>query len=195
MTLLSVGIDEAGRGPIAGPVVAAAVVLNPESPIEGVTDSKKLSANQRTELSKTIKQHALAYGIGQAEVAEIDQLNILQASLLAMRRAFAEIDLAVDEAWVDGTVDPGLPIATHTLVKGDALRQDIGAASILAKVERDQQMCDYAVQYPEYGFEVHKGYPTKTHLSRLHEAGPCLIHRVSFKPVKSILASELFNNV
>lgn len=177
------GIDEAGRGPLAGPVVAAAVVLNDDRSITGLDDSKRLSESARNRLFKAIKENALDYGIASASPEEIDAVNILQASLLAMKRAFEQITVAVDEAWIDGKQAPDLSCQTHTLVQGDEKMPVIGAASILAKVTRDALMVEYASEFPEYGFERHKGYPTKLHLSKLQEYGPCAIHRRSFGPV------------
>ena len=179
-----IGIDEAGRGPLAGPVVAGAVALNSGAPIAGLADSKRLTPKKRDSLFDEIKRNALAYGIGIADVREIDRHNILQASLLAMRRAYAAAALVADEVWVDGDKDPEISEPTYMLVGGDAKMPAISAASILAKVTRDRMMVDYAETYPQYGFERHKGYPTALHLSRLREHGPCPIHRLSFGPVQ-----------
>lgn len=179
-----IGIDEAGRGPLAGPVVAGAVALNSRVPIAGLADSKRLTPKKRDSLFDEIKRHALAYGIGVADVAEIDTHNILQASLLAMRRAYAAAALVADEVWVDGDQAPEISEPTYTLVGGDDKIPAISAASILAKVTRDRMMVDYAETYPQYGFERHKGYPTALHLARLKEHGPCPIHRLSFGPVQ-----------
>ena len=179
-----IGIDEAGRGPLAGPVVAGAVALNSETPIVGLADSKRLTSKKRDRLFDEIKRSARAYGIGIADVREIDTHNILQASLLAMRRAYAAVALVADEVWVDGDKDPEITEPTYTLVGGDAKMPEISAASILAKVTRDRMMVEYAVTYPQYGFDRHKGYPTSLHLSRLREHGPCPIHRRSFGPVR-----------
>lgn len=192
MEKLIVGLDEAGRGPLAGPVVAAAVVLDSSRTIKGIGDSKQLSLSKRLALFQEIQQHAVASGIALATVEEIDRVNILQASMLAMRRAFSQIDSDIEMAWVDGTVDPDLPCETHTLIKGDSKREDIGAASILAKVTRDRIMRQYASEFPMYGFEKHKGYPTKAHIDSLHQYGPCEIHRRSFAPVREVLESEEF---
>lgn len=178
------GIDEAGRGPLAGPVVAAAVVLDPQSPIDGLDDSKRLDATTRECLFAKIQTHALAVGVGMASVEEIDQLNILQATLLAMRRSYTAMSMEVDSVWVDGNVDPELPVETHTVVRGDRKILEIGAASIVAKVTRDRLMASFAKTYPDYGFEQHKGYPTQLHKHRLKLHGPCGIHRQSFSPVK-----------
>ncbi len=179
------GIDEAGRGPLAGPVVAAAVVLDEANPIEGLGDSKKLSLARREALFVEIQGKAIAYGIGMAEPEEIDERNILQATLLAMRRAYDALNIAVDEVWVDGNQDPGIPALTFTLVGGDGKLPAIGAASILAKVTRDRLMVTFAKTYPQYGFEQHKGYPTPHHLQQLQLHGPCVIHRRSFAPVNN----------
>ena len=181
-----IGIDEAGRGPLAGPVVAGAVALNSRVPIEGLADSKRLSPAKRDQLFDEIQSSALAYGIGLADVDEIDTHNILQASLLAMRRAYKATALIADEVWVDGDKDPGISVPTFTLVGGDAKMPAISAASILAKVTRDRMMAGFAETYPEYGFDRHKGYPTALHLERLREHGPCPIHRLSFGPVRDV---------
>ena len=188
---LLIGIDEAGRGPLAGPVVAGAVALDDSTTISDLTDSKKLNAATRDRLFDEITSTAIAYGIGVASPNEIDSMNILQATLLAMRRAFEDANVTPNEVWVDGNQDPGLPVPTFTLVQGDAKMAAISAASIVAKVTRDRIMFDYAEQYPEYGFERHKGYPTATHLSLLEELGPSPIHRQSFAPVRE-LGSRLF---
>ena len=180
-----VGIDEAGRGPLAGPVVAAAVALNPAAKLQGLADSKKLTALMRDLLYDEIESSAIAYGIGYADAKEIDTHNILQASLLAMRRAYANMNIQADEVWVDGNQDPEIPAPTYTLVGGDGKMPVISAASILAKVTRDRLMVNYATEYPGYGFERHKGYPTALHLARLKALGPCPIHRQSFAPVRT----------
>lgn len=185
-TQILIGIDEAGRGPLAGPVVAGAVALDPQTSIEGLADSKRLTPTKREKLFVEIKRRALGYGIGIADVEEIDSHNILQASLLAMRRAYSNTALIADEVWVDGDKDPGISERTFTLVGGDAKMASISAASILAKVTRDRMMVAYAKTYPEYGFDRHKGYPTSLHLARLREYGPCPIHRVSFGPVRDV---------
>lgn len=181
-----IGIDEAGRGPLAGPVVAGAVALNSSAPIEGLADSKRLTPRKRDWLFDEIRRCALAYGVGVADAQEIDTHNILQASLLAMRRAYDAAALVADEVWVDGDKDPKISEPTFTLVGGDAKMPAISAASILAKVTRDRMMVDYARTYPEYGFDRHKGYPTALHLLRLREYGPCPIHRFSFGPVREV---------
>jgi len=182
------GVDEAGRGPLAGPVVAAAVVLDPSRPIAGLRDSKQLSAAQRRDLAFRIRCDALAFAVAQASVAEIDQLNILQASLLAMRRAILALGRAVDLVLVDGNQLPQIAIAARALVHGDALEPSISAASILAKTHRDALMQELDLQYPNYGFARHFGYPTPGHLARLIELGPCALHRRSFAPVRAALS-------
>ena len=174
------GVDEAGRGPLAGPVCAAAVILQEHLQIPGLTDSKKLTDKKRRELFPIIQQQAIAYGIGLASEAEIDKINILQATFLAMRRALEQLTVLPEIALIDGNreTDFGLPV--KTVVKGDSLSANIAAASILAKVTRDNIMVELAQQYPEYGFEIHKGYGTKAHYEALRTYGPCPIHRRSF---------------
>ena len=181
------GIDEAGRGPLAGPVIASAVVLDPTNKITGITDSKKLSSLTREDLALQIKKSAFAWGIGRAEVAEIDTINILQATLLAMCRAYEQLKVPLELALVDGNQAPRLACRTQTIVKGDAKVQSIGAASILAKVERDRIMKEYAQQHPEYGFDVNFGYYSVEHIDALKKHGPCPIHRKSFRPVADAL--------
>lgn len=180
---LSCGLDEVGRGPLAGPVIAAAVVLDPDHPIQGITDSKQLSPERRLELATAIRYHCSDWTIGKCEPEEIDAVNILQASLLAMQRAFIQLKVNVEWALVDGIHAPHLRCKTHTIIKGDAKVPSIGAASILAKVERDQLMINYHEQYPQYGFRKNMGYPTQEHLRALKNFGPCPIHRRSFRPV------------
>lgn len=174
------GMDEAGRGPLAGPVCAAAVILPKHLQLPGLTDSKKLSDKKRRELVPLIREQALAWGVGFASEAEIDEINILQATFLAMKRAMAQLSLSPELALIDGNreTDFGLPV--HTVVKGDSLSANIAAASILAKVSRDDYMLDMARQYPQYGFEIHKGYGTRAHYDALREFGPCPIHRRTF---------------
>ena len=174
------GVDEAGRGPLAGPVCAAAVILPEHLQIPGLTDSKKLTDKKRRELFPVIQQQAIAYGIGLASEAEIDEINILQATFLAMRRALEQLTVLPEIALIDGNreTDFGLPV--KTVVKGDSLSANIAAASVLAKVTRDNIMVELAQQYPEYGFEIHKGYGTKAHYEALRTYGPCPIHRRSF---------------
>lgn len=183
------GVDEAGRGPIAGPVVAAAVILDPENPIEGVTDSKKLSEKKRFALSEAIKAHALHWAIAQCDVEEIDQLNILHASMLAMSRAVAALPIAPEHVLVDGNRLPELSVPATAIVKGDASEACIGAASILAKVERDRQMLEWHERYPVYDFAKHKAYPTPQHLQLIKAHGVSPIHRRSFRPVKELLVN------
>lgn len=184
------GVDEAGRGPIAGPVVAAAVILDPNHPIEGVTDSKKLSEKKRLVLSEEIKTHALYWAIAQCDVAEIDQLNILHASMLAMSRAVEALPVAPEHVLVDGNRLPALKVPATAIVKGDASEACIGAASILAKVERDRQMLEWHAQYPIYDFAKHKAYPTAAHLACIQTHGVSPIHRRSFRPVREVLAKQ-----
>ena len=180
------GTDEVGRGPLAGDVVAAAVILDPERPIAGLTDSKKLSATRRQQLAEQIKASALAWCVGRASVAEIDELNILQASLLAMERAVAGLQPEPDFVYVDGNHLPRWRYASQAVVKGDALVPAIGAASIVAKVTRDAEMLALDTRFPGYGFAQHKGYPTGAHLAALQKLGPCAIHRRSFAPVAAL---------
>ena len=174
------GVDEAGRGPLAGPVCAAAVILPKGLEIPGLTDSKKLTDKKRRELFPIIKEQAIAYGIGLASHEEIDEINILQATYLAMERALAQLGVKPDIALIDGNraMDFGLPV--RTVVKGDSLSMNIAAASILAKVTRDDMMLELAEKYPEYGFEVHKGYGTKAHYEALRTHGASEIHRKTF---------------
>lgn len=174
------GVDEAGRGPLAGPVCAAAVILPEHLQIPGLTDSKKLTDKKRRELFPMIQEQAVAYGIGLASEQEIDEINILQATFLAMRRALDQLTVRPEIALIDGNreTDFGLPV--KTVVKGDSLSANIAAASVLAKVTRDNIMVELAQQYPEYGFEIHKGYGTKAHYEALRTYGPCPIHRKTF---------------
>ena len=174
------GVDEAGRGPLAGPVCAAAVILPEHLQIPGLTDSKKLTDKKRRELFPIIQEQALAYGIGLASEQEIDEINILQATFLAMRRALDQLSVRPEIALIDGNreTDFGLPV--KTVVRGDSLSANIAAASILAKVTRDNLMVELAKEYPEYGFEIHKGYGTKAHYEALRTYGPCPIHRKTF---------------
>ncbi len=184
------GIDEAGRGPLAGPVIASAVVLDSKNKITGITDSKKLSPATRTQLALQIKDIALAWGIGKADVVEIETMNILQATLLAMVRAYEQLGIPLDLALVDGNQAPRLDCRIQTVVKGDEKVEAIGAASILAKVERDRIMMEYAEQHPEYGFDVNFGYYSEGHINALKKYGPCPIHRKSFRPVADALDIE-----
>ena len=174
------GVDEAGRGPLAGPVCAAAVILPAGLVIEGVNDSKKLSEKKREELFPVICEKALAYGIGWADEREIDEINILQATYRAMKRAVESLPLTADYALIDGNRMPPLAIPGTTIIKGDALSMSIAAASILAKVSRDRVMVQFSREYPQYGFEQHKGYGTAAHVQALREYGPCPLHRQSF---------------
>lgn len=180
------GTDEVGRGPLAGDVVAAAVILDPARPISGLTDSKKLTARRRQQLSQQIKDSASAWCIARASVAEIDRLNILQASLLAMQRAVAGLEVEPRFVYVDGNHLPAWDYRSQAVVKGDLLVPAIGAASILAKVARDTEMLELDQRYPGYGFAQHKGYPTGAHLAALRSLGPCPIHRRSYAPVAAL---------
>ena len=186
MTGLICGIDEVGRGPLAGPVVAAAVILDPVRPIAGLADSKKLSPNKRESLASLIRDQVLDWALGRAEIAEIDQLNILQASLLAMQRAVECLTLTPSHALVDGNKLPKLPCSAEAIIGGDAKEPCISAASIIAKVARDQEMVNMEQQYPGYGFAQHKGYPTRQHLAALSHLGVTPIHRRSFRPVAAL---------
>jgi ribonuclease HII len=180
---LIAGIDEAGRGPLAGPVVAAAVILDPSRPVAGLRDSKLLSARQRDRLAIEIRAHALAWSVGEADVAEIDALNILQATMLAMRRAFEGLAIAPGEAWIDGNRCPELACAMRAIVKGDRDVAVISAASILAKTARDAMLDELDGRFPAYGFAHNRGYGTPEHLAALARHGPCPAHRRSFAPV------------
>lgn len=181
------GVDEAGRGPLAGPVVAAAVMLDPGQPIDGLRDSKKLSAAARERLADAIRERAAAWCVAEASVAEIDQLNILQATMLAMQRAVAGLRRAPDDVWVDGNRCPNWAWRSQAVVKGDDKVAAIAAASILAKTVRDQFMCRLHDEYPAYGFARHMGYGTAAHLDALKTHGACPQHRRSFGPVKLVL--------
>ena len=184
------GVDEAGRGPLAGPVYAAVVVLDPQRPIAGLDDSKKLSPKRREILALAIRERALGFAIASASAAEIDALNILQATFLAMQRAVDGLCFTPAEVWVDGNRAPRWDLPTRCVVGGDATVDAISAASILAKTARDGHMADLARQYPEYGFDRHAGYPTPAHLEALQRHGPCPEHRRSFAPVARYLAHE-----
>lgn len=184
---LIAGIDEVGRGPLAGPVVTAAVILDPANPIEGLADSKKLTEKRREKLEPIIMEKAYAWAIGRAEPEEIDQLNILQATLLAMTRAVESLQVYPEHALVDGIHAPALKCAVTTVIKGDQSEPAIAAASILAKVARDREMVAMEACYPGYGFAKHKGYPTKQHQQALMELGVTAIHRRSFSPVQMAL--------
>jgi len=185
---LVAGVDEVGRGPLVGDVVTAAVILDPKKPIVGLADSKKLSEKKRNELAVLIKQNALSWNIGRANVLEIDQLNILHATMLAMQRAVEGLHIQPEHVLVDGNRCPAWSYRSEAVVKGDALFPQISAASIIAKVTRDDEMLTLHRQYPQYGFAAHKGYPTKAHLAALQEHGPLSCYRQSFKPVQSVLA-------
>ncbi len=185
---LVAGVDEVGRGPLVGDVVTAAVILDPKKPIVGLADSKKLSEKKRNELAVLIKQNALSWNIGRANVLEIDQLNILHATMLAMQRAVTGLHIQPEHVLVDGNRCPAWSYSSQAVVKGDALFPQISAASIIAKVTRDDEMVTLHRQYPHYGFAAHKGYPTKAHLAALQEHGPLSCYRQSFKPVQSVLA-------
>jgi len=181
---LIAGVDEVGRGPLAGPVVTAAVILDPNRPIEGLNDSKKLTEKRREALEPIIKERALAWSLGRAEAEEIDQINILQATLIAMKRAVEGLSIEPIHALVDGNKAPNLSCPVTTIIKGDQSEPAIAAASILAKVARDREMTEMDAQYPGYGLAKHKGYPTKQHQAALIELGVTPIHRRSFKPVQ-----------
>ena len=187
------GVDEAGRGPLVGSVVAGAVVLDPDNPIEGLKDSKKLTAARREYLYEQIMEKAKAWGVGEASPVEIDEINILQATMLAMRRAIEDLTSRLgawpDKALIDGNRCPELPIAAEAIVKGDAKEPAISAASIVAKVTRDRQMMSLHERHPEYGFAQHMGYPTEAHFAALKQYGVCDQHRRSFSPVRKALES------
>ncbi len=185
--MLVAGVDEVGRGPLAGPVVAAAVILDPAKPIEGLADCKKLSEKKREALFEVIKERSLAYAIARCDAQEIDSINILQASLLAMQRAVETLRQQPTKVVVDGIHCPKLSIPMEAIVKGDEKVAEISAASILAKVTRDREMVALHDCFPQYGFAQHKGYPTKLHLAALAEHGPTMYHRRSFGPVKRLL--------
>lgn len=186
---LLAGVDEVGRGPLIGAVIAAAVILDPRRPVEGLTDSKKLSEKRREELDVLIRERALAWAIARAEPEEIDRLNILQASLLAMSRAVEQLAIRPTFVQVDGNKIPRLAIPCEAIVKGDLTVPAIGAASIIAKVARDREMVELDKRYPGYGIAGHKGYPTADHLAALQRLGPTPLHRKSFGPVKKLLVS------
>jgi len=189
MSVLICGVDEAGRGPLCGAVVAAAVILDPAKSIEGLNDSKKLSAKKREQLAELIRRDALAWAVAEASVEEIDRLNILHATMLAMSRAVAALKIQPGEVLIDGNrVPPQLKIPARAIVKGDATEPAISAASILAKTTRDAQLLEMDRRYPEYGFAAHKGYPTAAHLAALAKHGVTPEHRRSYAPVQNILA-------
>ncbi|GAD01404.1 ribonuclease HII [Agarivorans albus] len=181
------GVDEVGRGPLVGDVVTAAVILNPKQPIAGLNDSKKLSEKKRLSLAEEIKQHAIAWAVGRATPQEIDELNILHATMLAMSRAVAALSVTPEFALIDGNREPQLSIPCQAVIKGDGLVAEISAASIIAKVARDQEMIELDARYPDYQFAKHKGYPTALHLEMLEKHGAIAEHRRSFKPVQRVL--------
>ncbi|WBF65845.1 MAG: ribonuclease HII [Candidatus Kinetoplastibacterium crithidii] len=187
-TVISAGVDESGRGSLAGPVYAAAVILDDKYPIKGLADSKLLNKNKRDQLSVIIKEKSLSWAIGISTVEEIDSLNILQATLLAMRRAVLGLNKKPSIALVDGNMSPHLDCLVKTIVSGDRLVQSISAASILAKTERDVEMLRLHSQYPLYCFDQHKGYCTSQHLRLLRLYGPCIFHRRSFSPVREVIS-------
>ena len=187
---LTAGVDEAGRGPLAGPVVAAAVVLDPLFPIDGLRDSKKLSAAHRERLAVLIRERAYAWSVGRADAGDIDRINILQATLLAMARAVAGLPTPPRHVLVDGLHCPRLPCSVEAVVGGDRRIASISAASILAKVTRDAEMVQLDRRYPQYGFRRHKGYPTVEHREALRQHGPCPIHRRTFAPVRSSIEAS-----
>jgi ribonuclease HII len=181
------GVDEAGRGPLAGPVIAGAVILDPEKPIEGLRDSKRLSASRRDELFDQIRERALAWAVGRAEVEEIDRINILQATMLAMSRAVEALQPSADHALIDGNRCPDLSCTSRAIIKGDSKVPAISAASIMAKVTRDREMLDLDMRYPGYGLAQHKGYPSKAHIEALESLGVTPAHRRSYAPVRRII--------
>jgi ribonuclease HII len=181
------GVDEAGRGPLAGAVFAACVVLNPANKIEGISDSKKLSEKKRNKLAYLIKRNSMAWAVASASVEEIDRINILQASLLAMKRAVESLPFLPDKILVDGIHSPKLNLQVQTVIKGDSLVPEISAASILAKTARDAEMYCLHKSFPDYGFNQHKGYPTKKHLEALQVHGISIVHRRSFSPVRKLI--------
>lgn len=185
--ILTAGVDEVGRGPLAGPVVAAAVILDPEKPIAGLADSKKLSEKKREALYPIIKENAICFAVAQASVEEIDRINILQASLLAMQRAIESLDIVPHHVLVDGNKAPRIAMTVDTVIKGDSRVASISAASILAKVDRDRMMREYHERYPEFSFHKHKAYGSKQHMSELQAHGPLPVHRKTFAPVRRLL--------
>ena len=188
---LAAGVDEVGRGPLAGPVVAGAVILNRQRPIAGLRDSKRLGAGRREELAGQIREQAIAYALGRAEVEEVDRLNVLQASFLAMQRAVAALSVRPRIVYVDGNRLPSLPMPAVAVVGGDDKVAQISAGSIIAKTARDAEMTEFARVYPGYGFASHKGYATRQHLDALARLGPSAIHRASFAPVRRARAGRL----
>ncbi|MFT6897087.1 MAG: ribonuclease HII [Paraglaciecola sp.] len=190
MTYYIAGVDEVGRGPLVGDVVTAAVILDPSKPIPGLADSKKLSAKKRDSLFSQITEHALAWSIGRASPQEIDQLNILHATMLAMKRAVEGLSIQPHHVRVDGNRCPHWHYSSEAVIKGDSLFAEISAASIIAKVTRDAEMVALDLRYPAYGFAQHKGYPTKLHMQKLAELGPLAEYRMSFKPVQQSLVNR-----
>ncbi|NOY66152.1 MAG: ribonuclease HII [Gammaproteobacteria bacterium] len=188
--VLTAGVDEVGRGPLAGPVVAAAVILDPDRPIEGLADSKKLSEKKREYLYPIIIERALSYCVAEASVEEIDDINILQASLLAMKRAIEGLDVKPEHVLVDGNKAPDIRISVETIIKGDSKIASISAASILAKVERDRMMVEYHNLYPDFSFHQHKAYGSRQHMAELQEHGPLPVHRKTFAPVRRLLEAD-----
>lgn len=186
------GVDEAGRGPLAGPVYAAAVILHRERPIAGLRDSKKLTEAKRDELAPLIREHCVAWAVAKASEAEIDRLNILQASMLAMKRAVYQLSTIPTLALIDGNKCPVMKIQTIAIVDGDNKIESISAASILAKTARDEALLKLHKKYPQYGFDQHKGYGTALHLERLREHGPSPVHRRSFAPVRELIERDAF---
>lgn len=191
MTELIAGVDEVGRGPLAGAVVAAAVILDPDNPIKGLTDSKKLTEKQREKLAVEIREKSLSWALGRAEVEEIDEINILWASMLAMKRAVEALEVSPTFVKIDGNRCPDLSFPMEAIVKGDLTVPQISAASIIAKVARDHEMQQMDITYPGYGFAKHKGYPTKQHQEALVELGVSPIHRLSFKPVQRLIRTKI----
>jgi len=189
-TILIAGVDEAGRGPLAGAVYAAAVILDPQRPIEGLADSKTISEKKREQLSVNIKQSAFAWAIASASAEEIDNINILQASLLAMKRAIEQLQPAPEKILVDGLYLPDIAIQGEAVIKGDSKHACISAASILAKVARDEELYRLDSIFPDYGFALHKGYPTKLHIEKIQQHGVLPIHRKTFGPVKKLLQAK-----
>ena len=185
---LLAGVDEAGRGPLVGNVVAAAVILDPENPIDGLNDSKKLSARRREQLADQVRDRAIAWSVVSIDAEQIDRINILQATMLAMQQAVEQLTVPPQHVFIDGNRCPKISVPATAVVKGDSRVAEISAASILAKVERDAQMVVLHETYPQYGFDKHKGYPTKAHFEALAEHGPCPEHRTSYKPVRECLA-------
>ena len=187
---LLAGVDEAGRGPLVGNVVAAAVILDQKNPVAGLADSKKLSAKRRESLAAQIRDSAIAWSVISIDAAEIDRINILQATMLAMKQAVEQLAVPPQHVFIDGNRCPDINVPVTAIVKGDARVAEISAASILAKVERDAQMLVLHEAYPQYGFDKHKGYPTASHMAALAEYGPCPEHRNSYKPVRECRATR-----